>query len=112
MASICGVVYGLVVSGAQPAVAQVLFCLGLVVMVILGGRHVIWGALIGGLIHTYLNLRLPAIMGAPGVSSLPKIIEIPLSQPDFIIGTCFVVAILFLPNGIASLFTRDAATKV
>ena len=44
LASVCGVVYGLVVGGAQPTVAQVLFCLGLVVMVNLGGRHVVWGS--------------------------------------------------------------------
>jgi branched-chain amino acid transport system permease protein len=107
MASICGVIYGLVVAGAQPDVAKVLFCLGLVVMVILGGRNVIWGALIGGLLHTYLNLRLPALIGAHEQSSLPRILEIPLSEPDFFIGICFVLVILFLPNGIASLFTRN-----
>ncbi len=110
LASVCGVVYGLVVGGAQPTVAQVLFCLGLVVMVNLGGRHVVWGALIGGLLHTYLNLRLPTVMG-PGVESLLKVLQIPLSEPDFIIVTCFVLVILFLPNGIASVFLKRESAK-
>lgn len=102
LASVCGVAYALVTGGAQPDIAQVLYSLGLVLMVILGGRGVLWGALLGGLLYTYLTLRLPGLVGTLGLDGLPDFVAIPLSEPEFILGLCFVVIILFLPGGLAS----------
>jgi branched-chain amino acid transport system permease protein len=102
LASVCGVVFALVIGGAQPDITQVLYSLGLVLMVILGGREVLWGALLGGLVYTYLNLRLSALVGPNVDSGLPDFLAVPLGQPAFILGTIFVLIILFLPGGLAS----------
>lgn len=102
LASVCGVAYALVTGGAQPDITQVLYSLGLVLMVILGGRGVIWGALLGGLLYMYLTLRLPGMLGASANVHVPDFIAIPMTQPAFLLGLCFVLIVLFLPGGIAS----------
>lgn len=102
LASVCGVAYALVTGGAQPDITQVLYSLGLVLMVILGGRGVIWGALLGGLLYMYLTLRLPGMLGASANVHVPDFIAIPMTQPAFLLGLCFILIVLFLPGGIAS----------
>ncbi|WP_412521187.1 branched-chain amino acid ABC transporter permease [Actinomadura madurae] len=104
LAGVCGAVYSIVMGGANPSIVVLGYSLSLVLMVVLGGRGVIWGAVVGGLVYTYLNERLTAVADSDAVSALPKVIQAPMSQPDFILGTVFVLVILFLPGGLASLF--------
>jgi branched-chain amino acid transport system permease protein len=35
------------------------------------------------------------------VESLPGVLRVPLSEPMFILGTLFVLVVLFLPGGVA-----------
>jgi branched-chain amino acid transport system permease protein len=109
LAGVCGAVYSVVMGGANPSIVDLGYSLSLVLMVVLGGRGVIWGAVIGGFLYTYLNQRLTAVSGSGAVSSLPDFIQKPLSQPNFLLGAIFVLIILFLPGGLASLVSGQLA---
>lgn len=106
IAGACGAVYAVVMGGANPSIVMLSYSLSLVLMVVLGGRGVLWGAVLGGFLYTYLNLRLTAISSSTAVTELPDVIRVPLSQPNFILGTVFVLIILFMPGGLASVFAR------
>ena len=106
LACLCGVVYLLLVTGAQPQVTTPDFTLTLLVMVVLGGTGRLWGAAIGGALYTYLDQRLGDWAQSSVVHALPGVIRVPLSQPLFVLGLLFVLFILFLPGGIAGLVSR------
>jgi branched-chain amino acid transport system permease protein len=107
LASLCGAVYLLLVTGAQPQVTTPDFTLSLLVMVVLGGAGRIWGAAIGGAIYTFLDQRLTDWSQSGTIAGLPDFIRVPLSQPLFVLGLLFVLFILFVPGGIAGVVTRS-----
>jgi branched-chain amino acid transport system permease protein len=109
LAALCGVVYLLLVGGAHPAITTPEFTLSLLVMVVLGGAGSRWGAVVGGILYSYLNQRLPAFASSESVASLPTPLRVPLSQPLFVLGLLFVLVILFLPGGIAGTVRRARA---
>lgn len=101
-----GSVYLLLVRGATPGAADVLFTLNLIVMVVLGGVGRLWGAALGGLVFGYLQLRLPDVARSGVFDGLPGWLEGPLAEPLFILGVLFVALIMFSPGGLAGLFDR------
>ena len=102
LAALGGVVYALVVGGAAPRLATSDLTLSLLVMAVLGGPGTRWGALLGGILYTYLDQRLTTVGGhLPG----------PLSQPLFVLGTLFVLAVYFAPGGLAALSRRVAPLR-
>ncbi len=103
LATLCGVVYVVLLGGATAGVTTADFTLSLLVMVVLGGSGVRWGAMLGGFCYMLLDQRLGAVAGSDGIGSLPAILGVPLSQPLFLLGTLFVLIVMFLPGGIASL---------
>jgi branched-chain amino acid transport system permease protein len=103
LAGACGAVYSVVMGGANPSIVVLGYSLSLVLMVVLGGRGALWGAALGGVLYTYLNQRLTALSDSGTVSNLPEVIRKPLTQPNFILGVLFILIILFLPGGLASL---------
>ena len=105
LAGICGAVYAVVTGGANPGIVVLGYSLSLVLMVVLGGRGVLWGAVVGGLLYTYLTQRLGALSDSDAVANLPEVVRVPLTQPNFILGVLFVLIILFLPGGLASVVT-------
>lgn len=104
LAALCGVAYLLLLGGTNPGITTAEFTLTILVMVVLGGAGTGWGALIGGIVYTWLDQRLVAVAGSSVFASLPTPLRIPLSQPLFILGVIFILIILFRPGGIASLF--------
>jgi branched-chain amino acid transport system permease protein len=106
LATIGGVVYLLLIGGASPEVTTANFTLSLLVMVVLGGTGTRWGALLGGILYTYLDNRLLALAGSPQVQDLPNVLRTPLSEPLFVLGTLFILLVFFLPGGIAGLGRR------
>lgn len=107
LAAMGGVVYVLLVGGAHPGITSAVFTLTLLVMVVLGGTGTLWGAVLGGVLYTYLNHRLVSLSNSQTIQDLPDVLSRPLSEPLFILGTLFVVLVLFFPGGIAGL--RDVA---
>ncbi|MDN5851952.1 MAG: branched-chain amino acid ABC transporter permease [Actinomycetia bacterium] len=103
LASLCGVVYVLLVRGAHPDTIEATFTLTLLVMVVLGGTGTLWGAVLGGMLYTYLDHRLVELSSSDVVAQLPGVLAAPLSEPQFILGALFVVLVLFFPGGIAAL---------
>jgi branched-chain amino acid transport system permease protein len=101
-----GVVYVLVIGGATPEVTTANFTLTLLVMVVLGGTGTRWGALLGGIVYTFADQRLPAAASSHAVRSLPGVFRTPLSEPLFVLGAIFILIVFFLPGGIAGLATR------
>jgi branched-chain amino acid transport system permease protein len=106
LAIAAGAVYTLLVGGTSPHVAASDLTLSLLVMVVLGGPGTRWGPLLGGALFTYLDHRLTALGGSDAVAGLPGILRGPLSQPLFILGTVFVLAVYFFPGGLAGLRKR------
>ena len=71
--------------------------LSLLIMVVLGGPGTRWGPVLGGILYTYLDQRLTSAGGhLPG----------PLAQPLFLLGAVFVLAVYFVPGGLAGLRRR------
>jgi branched-chain amino acid transport system permease protein len=97
LAGLGGVTYALVVGGASPHVASSELTLSLIVMAVLGGAGTRWGAVLGGILYAYLDQRLARLGGAlPG----------PFGEPLFVLGTLFILAVYFVPGGLAGLGSR------
>jgi len=106
LATLGGIVYVLLIGGASPEVTTANFTLTLLVMVVIGGSGTRWGALIGGALYTYLDHRLVDLGSSHSVQSLPGVLRTPLSEPLFLLGTVFILLVLFVPGGIAGLAAR------
>jgi branched-chain amino acid transport system permease protein len=98
--------YLLAHGGASPQVTTPSFTLSLLVMVVLGGAGARWGALLGGILYTLLDQRLAVLASSSQITSLPGVLRVPLSQPLFLLGTLFVLVVLFLPGGLAGAMSR------
>jgi branched-chain amino acid transport system permease protein len=116
LAALGGVAYLFVVGGTAPGITTAALSLALLVMVVLGGAGSLWGAVVGGALYEYLDLRLVALAGSPQVAALPAWLRVPLGQPLFILGTVFILFVIFFPGGIAAIpgrlqtaFARHAA---
>lgn len=110
LASAAGVVYLLLQGGAHPQVTTADFTLALLVMVVLGGVGTLWGAVVGGIVYEYLDFRLLGLANDPTIAHLPAFVRLPLSQPLFVLGLLFIILVLFVPGGFASLARRRAWT--
>jgi branched-chain amino acid transport system permease protein len=103
LATIGGIVYMLIVGGASPEVTTPNFTLALLVMVVIGGAGSRWGALIGGVVYTYLDQRLADVASSHAVAQLPSVLRTPLQEPVFILGLIFILIVYFAPGGLARL---------
>ena len=106
LATLVGMAYLLLQSNATEKLVSADFTLTLLVIVVLGGVGYRWGAVIGGVVYTILDQRLSVFASSDAVTSLPDILRIPLSQPLFILGTLFILVVLFLPGGFAGVAAR------
>jgi branched-chain amino acid transport system permease protein len=107
LATMGGVVWLLVLgTGASPQVTTASFTLTLLVMVVIGGAGTRYGAMLGGFLYTLADQRLGTLSGSSTVQGLPSVLETPLSEPLFILGTLFVLLVFFVPGGLASLARR------
>jgi branched-chain amino acid transport system permease protein len=106
LAAAGGIVYMLLYSGSTLAVTQPNFTLMLLLMVVIGGAGSRWGAVLGGILYTYLNDRLIAIGSSSAVGGLPHVLRTPLEQPLFLLGAAFILIVVFLPGGLAGLVAR------
>ncbi|MEO7146997.1 MAG: branched-chain amino acid ABC transporter permease [Terrimesophilobacter sp.] len=111
LATLVGMAYLLLQSNATEKLVSADFTLTLLVIVVLGGVGYRWGAVIGGVVYTLLDQRLTAFASSDTVGSLPDILRIPLSQPLFILGTLFILVVLFLPGGLAGVGARLSQGK-
>jgi branched-chain amino acid transport system permease protein len=107
LATLGGVVWLLVLgTGASPQVTTASFTLTLLVMVVIGGAGTRYGALLGGFLYTLADQRLGSFAGSATVHDLPVVLEKPLSEPLFILGTFFILLVFFVPGGLASFGRR------
>ena len=106
LATLIGMSYTLLHSAAGPQVTTPAFTLSLLVMVVLGGAGFRWGALLGGVLYTWSDQRLAVLASSSGITALPGVLRVPLSQPLFLLGTLFVLVVLFLPGGLAGAICR------
>jgi branched-chain amino acid transport system permease protein len=110
LAAAGGIVYMLLYNGSTLAVTQPNFTLTLLLMVVIGGAGSRWGAVLGGILYTYLNDRLIAIGNSSTVEGLPHGLRTPLEQPLFLLGVTFILIVIFLPGGLAGLVSRGRPT--
>ncbi len=106
LAAAGGIVYMLLYSGSTLAVTAPNFTLTLLLMVVIGGAGSRWGAVLGGILYTYLNNRLIAVGSSSTVEGLPHVLRTPLEQPLFLLGVVFILIVVFLPGGLAGLVVR------
>lgn len=109
LATVVGMAYLLLQSGAVPRATSADFTLTILVMVVLGGVGSRWGAIVGGVLYTLLDQRLGSFAGSAAVADLPAVLRVPLSEPLFVLGTLFVLVVMFLPGGIAGAAARLGA---
>jgi branched-chain amino acid transport system permease protein len=103
LATAGGVVYVLLIGGATPQVTTPSFTLALLLMVVIGGTGTRWGAVLGGIVYTFLDNRLLDWSGSQRIQDLPEALRVPLSEPLFVLGTLFILLVYFLPGGLAGL---------
>jgi branched-chain amino acid transport system permease protein len=106
LAVVGGIIYMLFYSGSTLAVVEPNFTLTLLLMVVLGGAGSRWGAVLGGILYTYLDDRLVAIGSSSQVADLPKVLRTPLEQPLFLLGSIFILIVIFLPGGLVGIVQR------
>jgi branched-chain amino acid transport system permease protein len=107
LATLGGVVWLLVLgTGASPQVTTASFTLTLLVMVVIGGAGTRYGAMLGGFLYTLADQRLGSFASSERIQDLPPVLEKPLSEPLFILGTLFILLVFFVPGGLASLGPR------
>ena len=106
LAALCGSVYLLVVRGANASITSPDFTLSILIMVVLGGAGRLWGAALGGFVYGVLNLRLSGVATSDAIDALPDWLAGPLSEPLFVLGTLFVLLMLFAPGGLSSIGRR------
>jgi branched-chain amino acid transport system permease protein len=75
-------------------------------MVVIGGAGTRYGAMLGGFLYTLADQRLGAFASSERIQDLPAVLEKPLSEPLFILGTLFILLVFFVPGGLASLGPR------
>jgi branched-chain amino acid transport system permease protein len=92
LAALGGVAYFLITGGASTHAASADLTLTVLVMVVLGGPGTRYGPAVGGALFMFLEYQLTDY-----ADSLPG----PLSQPLFILGTIFILAVYFFPGGLA-----------
>ena len=104
LATAGGVVYALLISRADPSVTTPSFTLALLLMVVIGGTGTRWGAVLGAVLYTFLDHRLPDWSSTgtrPGSADVRS--SKPLSQPLFVLGALFILLVYFLPGGLVGL---------
>ena len=102
LATAGGAVYLLTaLTGPTPSVTSANVTLTLLIMVVLGGAGTRWGAVLGGVLYKYLEDRLGAVGDSSTVHDLPGVLSTPLSEPLFLLGTAFILLVLFVPGGLA-----------
>ena len=106
LATVVGMAYLLLQSSATQRLASADFTLTILVIVVLGGVGLRWGAVVGGVVYTLLDQRLTALASSDAINSLPDVLRVPLSEPMFILGSLFILVVLFLPGGIAGVALR------
>ncbi|HEU5332166.1 MAG TPA: branched-chain amino acid ABC transporter permease [Actinocrinis sp.] len=106
-----GIVYLLLLGGATPTVSGSDFTLGLLVMVVLGGAGRRWGAIVGGVLYAYAQQSLTRLSGSSLIASLPRTLRGPMQQPLFLLGIAFVLAVFFVPGGVATVPGRLGTLK-
>jgi branched-chain amino acid transport system permease protein len=107
LATLGGIVYLLLLgSGASPQVVAASFTLSLLVMVVIGGTGTLWGPVLGAFLYTYLDQRLPGLVDSQRIQDLPSVLRTPLSQPQFVLGTLFILIVFFLPGGLTGIGAR------
>ncbi|MBN9176146.1 MAG: branched-chain amino acid ABC transporter permease [Microbacterium sp.] len=100
-ASLAGIAYMLLQSGTQPSSVGADLTITVLVMVVLGGVGFRWGAIVGGVLYTILDQRLKVLARSEWIDALPGWLQIPLSEPLFLLGVLFILVVMFLPGGIA-----------
>jgi branched-chain amino acid transport system permease protein len=106
LAAAGGIVYMLLYNGSTLEVTAPNFTLTLLLMVVIGGAGSRWGAVLGGILYTYLNDRLVAVGSSSTVEGMPHALRVPLSQPLFLLGVVFILIVFFLPGGLAGIAAR------
>lgn len=106
LATLGGVVHLFLLGGSTPDITTATFTIALIVMTVLGGVGGRWGAVVGGIVYTYLDHRLAALAHSDLVAGLPDVLRAPLSEPQFTLGVLFIVVILFLPGGLSGVLNR------
>lgn len=110
LAAAGGIVYMLLYNGSTLAVTAPNFTLTLLLMVVIGGAGSRWGAVLGGILYTYLNDRLVAVGSSSTVQGFPHVLRTPLSQPLFLLGAIFILIVFYLPGGLAGIAARGRPT--
>lgn len=106
LAGLAGMAYLLLQSGTVPRSVSADLTISVLVMVVLGGVGFRWGAILGGVVYTLLDQRLTVLARAEIIQGLPDALRIPLSEPLFLLGTMFILVVMFMPGGIAGTFDK------
>ena len=93
IAGLAGMLYTIVMEFASPTFLNVPLSLSIVVWCAVGGRQSLLGALLGAIL----------VAGMQGALSESEIF---LDTWTLVMGALFVLVVLFLPNGIASIFEK------
>lgn len=112
LASFLGVVMLLAAGSAAPRFADANLTIALLLMVILGGAVTRWGAVIGGILYSYLTTRMQDLTQQEFFTKLPKFIGGPISEPALTLGVLFILVVMFAPGGLSGAYYKLRARAI
>jgi branched-chain amino acid transport system permease protein len=107
LAGVAGALNVLALQIASPDQLGLTIMVQTLLIVIIGGPGSFLGPVIGALLVRLSGPFLDELAAQPWMSSLPVPIERALSSHDLILGIVYILLVLFLPGGIASLVRRE-----
>lgn len=106
LAGFLGTLMLLAAGSAAPRFMDANLTIALLLMVILGGAVTRWGAVLGGILYSFLTTRMQDLTQQEFFTKLPKVIGGPLSEPALTLGVLFILVVMFAPGGLSGAYYR------
>lgn len=112
LASLIGTAMLIVAGTASPRFASADITISLLLMVIIGGAVSRWGAVLGGVIYIVASTKLTEVSSSSAFDSLPHWIKGPIGEPALILGTIFILIVMYSPGGLSGAYYRIRARLI
>ena len=111
MAGVAGVVFALSIQTVTPSTMSVSVTVQALLITVIGGTGTFWGPVVGALFVRSSAPLLDQLADTQAVQDLSDPLERALTSQPLILGTVYILFVLFLPAGIVGAVDRLRATR-
>lgn len=112
LAGVAGVIFSLSVQTVTPSTMSVSVTVQALLITVIGGTGTFWGPVLGALFVRTSAPLLDQLADTRAVQGLSDPVERALTSQPLILGTVYILFVLFLPGGLAALGRRRRAGPV